>query len=461
MRLLVFAIIAAVIAAVIGLLFQQGWIKPDDLGTVVMMLPVMGAVLAGGFPGKAMFDTAQPGGEHAEDVSPMVKILSPSTIPLLSALGIDPRPISNVRHEWLEDELIPDQDTLLNALAVVADGATDTITVANSGIFQVGELITIGQIPNNEVMMVSAIPSATTVTVTRGYGECTPVAHASGSDILLAGEVSIEGDDAPDNQNTSMGRPFNISHIFNYKVAMTGTREASIRAHLGDIGDEWNYEKMKRLKEFMRDLEAAILFSDWNMVGGNPTLGSGTVRRSMRGIIPFFQFGLRYNTGGAATVPANCYRNVAGNNFTFDNFRTLQQSVVYNNGAQEGQANLLLIPPALKESLGKWKRGAQGLMTVNTSPDSQRITELVGWIDTDYGTVYVIMVPRLRHFGNVSILLCQEMVRPKSYVSRSIHSIPLGSVGDRKEEELVGEYGLEMVGLTQGWHSLCYGWGAI
>lgn len=454
-------LITAIIVALIGLLFQMDMISTAELSNMVMLAPLFGLVLAGGFPGKAMFDTAQPGGEHAEDVSPTVKILSPQVIPLLSAIGIDPSPIANIRHEWLEDELIPDQDTLLNNLLAVADGATSTITVANSGIYQIGELISIGQIPNNEPMMVSAIPNATSIQVTRGYGECVPVAHASGSDILLAGEVSIEGDDAPDNQNSNMDRPYNISHIFNYKVAMTGTRRASIRAHLGDIGDEWVYEKMKRIKEFMRDLEAAILFSDWNMVGGNPTLGTAAVRRSMRGIIPFFQFGVRYNTGGAATVPANCYRNVGGVNFTYDNFRTWQQSIVYNNGAQEGQANLLLVPPILKESLGKWKRGAQGLMTVQTTQDAQTVTELVGYIETDYGTVWVIMVPRLRHFGNVSILLCSELVKPKSFVERSIHSIPLGAVGDRDEEELVGEYGLEMIGLTQGWHSLCYGWGAL
>lgn len=457
MRLMVLA----VIAALIGLLFHFDQVSIQEMAAVVLMLPVFGLVLAGGFPGKAMFDTVQPGGEHAEDVSPIVKILSPQITPLLSALGIDPSPITNIRHEWLEDELIPDSTVLQNALA--ANAADITLNVPDADIFQVGELIAIGQLPDLEVMEVTTVNGVTNqVGVTRGYGENPVVAHASGSYILLAGEHSIEGDDAPDSQKTSMGRPFNIAHIFNYKIEMTGTRESTIPFTLGDIGDEWAYTKQKRIKEFLRDLEAALLFSDWNFVGGVPSLGSATVRRSMRGIINFMRFGVRYNTGGAATPPANCYRNVAAVNFTFDNFRTLQQSVVYNNGAQEGQANLLLISPSLKESMGKWKRGAQGLMVTNTTPESNSITEIVGMIDTDYGTVYVIMVPRLRFIANnASILLCPSMVKPKSYVGRSIFAIPLGKTGDRREEELVGEYGLEMVGITQGWHSLCYNWAAI
>ena len=436
-----------------------GSVSPDVF--LILGFALFGLVLPGGFPGKAMFDTTQPGGEHAEDVSPQVSILSPKKTPLLAALGIAPQPINNIRHEWLEDELIPDSSILQNALA--ANAAAVTLNVPDADIFQTNELILVGSnFPNVERMLVAAINTNTNqITVTRGYGQGVPIAHASGTDIWLGGEVSIEGDDAPASQKTTMERPFNISHIFNYKVEMTGTRLASVGSHLGDIGNEWAYTKQKRLIEAMRDLESAIVFSDWNFVGGNPSLGGAAIRRTMRGILSFFQFGVRYNTGGTATVPANCYRNAGAVQFTFDNFRALQQSVVYANGAQAGEASLLLIPPALKESVGKWKRGAQGMQTVTTAQDAQNVTEIVNVVDTDYGRVYVVMVPRLGRIGNLSLLLCPNLIKVKNYVSRSFFYKPLGDTGDREAEELIGEYGLEMVGITQGWHSLCYNWAAI
>jgi len=424
-------------------------------GLLAFGLMALGVILTPGFPGKAAFDTTQPGGEHAEDVSPLVKILSESETPLLSFLGLDPKPINNIRHEWLEDELIPDTTVLSAALGA---GGT-TFTVPDANMFQVGELIAVGSLPNNEVMRVTNVNGTTNVlTVTRGYGATVAVAHASGAEVLLMGELSLEGDDAPDAQKTAMERPYNISHIFNYAIEMTGTREAMIPSHLGDIGNEWAYETQKRTREALRDLEAAVLASEWNWVGAAPTLGSATVRRSMRGIVNLLRYGVIIG-GVQTTPPANCYRNVAAANFTYDNFRDLQQQAVYNNGSRE--ASLLLIPPALKVSVGKWKRSAQGLMQTNANLDDKRMTEIVDVIETDYGRVVVIMAKRLSVLGNVSLLLCPQLVRPKSFVSRSFHLLEMGRTGDRMKKELVGEYGLEMVGITQGWHSLCYNWTSL
>jgi len=417
------------------------------------MLTVVGiTVLAAGFPGKAMFDTVQPGGEHAEDVAPLIEIISPKTTPLLSALGMGPYPARNIRHEWLEDELLADVVTLQGAVGA----AGGFLTVPDADVFQVGELITVGQVPNDEIMRITSINSTTNqVGVSRGWGQSTAIAHASGEEILLGGEVSIEGDDAPDAQKSNMDRLYNISHIFNYAVEMTGTREALIDQHLGDVGDEFAYTKQKRLTEAMRDLEAAVLFSDWNFVGGVPSLGSATQVRTMRGIMRYLRHGALTGAGAAVTPPANCFRNVGGAAFTFNNFRTLQQQVIYQNGAEEGQADLLLIPPALKVSVAGWKGN---IATVNADMNAENVAQLVGTVLTDFGTVTVLMVPRLRVFGNVSILLTRKFVKVLNLQGRSFFSIPIGKTGDRKTEEIVGEYTLEMKGISQGWHSYCYNW---
>jgi hypothetical protein len=411
-----------------------------------------------GFPGKAMFDRTQPGGEHAEDVSPLVEIFSPASTPLLARLGMGMRPALNIKHEWLEDELIPDNDTL--AAGVAAGDAQ--IRVNTPLAFQVGELIAIGQFPNIENMEITANPGTGLLSVTRGYGASSAIAHASGDEILLMGECSIEGDDAPDSQKTNMDRPYNITHIFNYTVEMTGTREALIGQTLGDIGDEWAYTRNKRLQEAMRDLEAAVIASDWRAIPGSVEgfQGSSLQSRSMRGILAYMNNGVVY--GGVANAPpANCLYNAAGANFTFNNFRQFQQQPIYENGAEEGQADLLIIPPALKVSVARWKEVAQGVIQTNASMADSSMAQFVGRIITDFGPVDVVMHSRLRKFGNVSVLLSSRYVKVVNMISRSFFEIPLGAVGDRRQAEIVGEYTLEMMGVDKGYHSVGYNWTAI
>ncbi|MFN3077966.1 MAG: DUF5309 family protein, partial [Alphaproteobacteria bacterium] len=330
-------LILVLLIALMGIFFLE------DTGVAGLpFLFALGIVLNQGWPGKAAYDTAQPGGEHAEDVSPLVEILSPTETPLLNALGIGPKPATNVRHEWLEDELIPDGTTLPGA---VAPGQT-VIPVTDASIFQIGEQISVGALPNNELWLVQWIDeAANTITVERGYGATIALAHASGTDITLMGEVSLEGDLAPSPQKTAMDRPYNITHIFNYSLGITGTREAMMPYLLHEKKDEWAYEVLKRMTEALRDLEAAIVGSDFNFVGGVPTIGGANIVRTMRGIVNFMRYGT-YINGVLTPPPATCYRNMAAAQFTYDNFRDLQQQVVYGFGARN--ANLLLIPPALK-----------------------------------------------------------------------------------------------------------------
>lgn len=416
---------------------------------LIWMTPLFGLILPAGFPGKAMFDTIQPGGEHAEDVSPLVQILSPLETPLLDFLGIGANPATNIRHEWLEDALIPDQLVLLNNL--IADPTDVLVTVADADIFQENEQIQVGK----ELMMVTHVNSITNqITVTRGYGEDVPMVHASGEDIYLMGEVSIEGDLMPNPQNTTMDRLMNISQIFNYGLAMTGTRQATIPFHLGNIGDEWSYEILKRTKEALRDLEQSVIFGDWNLIANVPQLGSATIRRTMRGIYRHLLYGARNTANVQIPTPANCNVNMAGAQFTFDNFRQWMQAAVYGNGARD--ASLLLIPPALKLSVSKWKRTAQGIVTPTIPVDQTQLTEIVDVIETDYGRVAVMMVNRLP--ADVAMLLCPKLVKPLNYTGRSFFIKQMGVYGDLDAKELIGEYTMEMVGVTKGYHCLAQNW---
>ena len=76
--------------------------------------------------------------------------------------------------------LINDYPQIDNLGASLTSGGT-TVTVANSNLYQVGWVISVDE----EAMLVTALPSGTTLTVVRGYKGTAAAAHSSAANILL------------------------------------------------------------------------------------------------------------------------------------------------------------------------------------------------------------------------------------------------------------------------------------
>ena len=105
------------------------------------------------FTGKATYAAGSTLPESAEDVSDLVSIASPFETPLLDALGDAARPARSTVHEWLEDALLPNTDTINDT--VFGNATTDTtFTVTHGNRFRVGDSI---RNSTGEVMLVTAI----------------------------------------------------------------------------------------------------------------------------------------------------------------------------------------------------------------------------------------------------------------------------------------------------------------
>ena len=83
------------------------------------------------FTGKATYSAGSTLPELAEDVSDLVGIVSPYETPLLDALGDPLREAKSTHHEWLEDTLLPNKDTINDS--TYSDPATDTDFVVDNG----------------------------------------------------------------------------------------------------------------------------------------------------------------------------------------------------------------------------------------------------------------------------------------------------------------------------------------
>src|SRR5205823_9773545 len=110
-----------------------------------------------GFTGKSTYGAGSSMPESAEDVADLVAINSPFETPLLDALGDATRPARSTLHEWLEDTLLPNTDTVNDSS--YANALTDTtFNVSNASRFRVGDQIQLDG--STEVMLVTAVDTA-------------------------------------------------------------------------------------------------------------------------------------------------------------------------------------------------------------------------------------------------------------------------------------------------------------
>ncbi|MEA3367161.1 MAG: DUF5309 family protein, partial [Planctomycetota bacterium] len=227
------------------------------------------------FTGKATYSAGAALPEIAEDVSDLVAIVSPFETPLLDALGDPQVEAQSTHHEWLEDTLLPNTDTVTST---PTNPESDTeIEVDHPDRFRVGDQVRCDD--SDELLLVTDV-GASTITVVRGYGGTTPEAIAAGDTVHILGGAALEGQDADAARFTLRTRQSNWTQIFAKTVLVSGSEMAA--RHLG-VADELDFQKAKGLRELLRDLENTVI---GGIAPASDQEGSGTVRRTMNGILP-------------------------------------------------------------------------------------------------------------------------------------------------------------------------------
>src|SRR4051812_17310893 len=164
------------------------------------------------FTGKATYTAGSTLPEVAEDVSDLVAIATPHETPLLDALGDAVRPARSTVHEWLEDTLLPQTDTINDS--TYSDPLADPqFVVQNASRFRPGDQIQTDD--SAEVMLATAVNTGTnTLTVVRAYGGSTAGSLANGLVIHIIGNAALEGDTADAARFTARTRKTNFTQIF-------------------------------------------------------------------------------------------------------------------------------------------------------------------------------------------------------------------------------------------------------
>ena len=230
------------------------------------------------FTGRAVYDSGVFNG-IAEDVSDIIGMISPDETPLLDVLGDAPRPAQNVYHEWLEDELSP--NTIVSSSLVLPAGTALGVHVAGgaiAGYIQTGALLKNKR--TGEYMQVAGT-NTNSITVTRAFGGTSAATILAGDEVFVISDAALEGADVSVDTSRPRTRQNNYTQIFKKDVIVSGTVQAVNM--LGNISDEFDYQRSKKVREAIRDLEKATI---QGKLSGN-SLGSSSAYRTMRGIWDF------------------------------------------------------------------------------------------------------------------------------------------------------------------------------
>lgn len=187
------------------------------------------------------------------------------------------------KHEWVETALPTRKETV-----TLADGVGTSLTVANAYGYQVGDLVQI----ESEVVRVTAIVDATTLTIVRGYAGTSGAAHSSKVAYNL-GSAAAENASAPAGQSLSSDKLYNYVQTFDRAVDMSNDEIAQMST---EMGNPFNAQLEKITLYFWKLFAQAVFY-------GTRYEDATNKIHVMGGVNQFLTTNVT-NVGGALTVAA-------------------------------------------------------------------------------------------------------------------------------------------------------------
>ncbi|MAO21620.1 MAG: hypothetical protein CMJ35_00235 [Phycisphaerae bacterium] len=374
------------------------------------------------FTGKATYSAGSGLPELVEDVSDIIGIVSPHETPLLDHLGDAARAAMSTVHEWIEDALLPNSGQINQSSFSPDAESASTLTVDDASVFRVGDLVRPGE--SGEVMLVAAVVGGSNqIAVVRGYGATTAATLEDDMKLTILGNAALEGDVAPEARFTNRVRRSNYTQIFTAGIEVSGSLQAS-RAY--GVADEVDYQKQERMRELLRDLENCVING---VAPSSDAQGSGTVRRSMNGILH--------------SISTNRFEPGAG-------------GIPDGDGSGSDELNEAVLNAALRSIWehssggvdtivvgGSQKRRINGFATASRAylPDDQVYSDRISVYESDFGVCRVVLsrwVP-----SDSVLLLDSSRISVMPMQGRSFQYKPLAATGDSISGQVLGEYTLE------------------
>lgn len=186
--------------------------------------------------------------DHILDLKDGLTFLRPSGdgVNFIKRIGTNGFVAKSFKHEWNEVALAGRSETV-----TFADATGTSVDVADAYIYQVNDLVRV----ENEIVRVTALADADTLTVTRGYAGSTAAAHDAKTAINL-GSADPENSDAPAGMADSSTRPYNYVQTFTRSVDLSNDEIA--QAH--NEGNPMVGQVKRRFIEWNQKLSSAVFY---------------------------------------------------------------------------------------------------------------------------------------------------------------------------------------------------------
>lgn len=257
------------------------------------------------------------------------------------------------------------------------------------------------------------------------------------TDALAAASTTnavIEGDDTVAGAVTPTKRLSNYTQIMKKAFTISGTLEATDRA---GRAEEAAYQKVKRMKELKRDMEATLTSSQVAVAGGNTTA---------RKTAAFDSWLITNRNNGNGTTGDYAYTSTpitARTAATTGNIRTFTETILKDIIKQQwssgGQTKMLMVGPYNKQVVS----GFAGIAEQRHNVPSAKQGVIIGAAD-----VYV------SDFGNVQVVPNRFMPEDRAYLIdpeyvsiatlRPAFSEKLAKTGDAEKYHVLTEIGLQV-----------------
>ncbi len=373
------------------------------------------------FSGKATYSAGASLPEIAEDVSDIIGLISPHETPLLDHLGDPRREARSTIHEWLEDTLLPNTDTIDEASFSPNATSATTFGVTNGSYFLAGDQVRPDG--SSEILLVESV-SGDDLTVVRGYGGTTAVALADGQKLHILGNAALEGAESPAVRFTNRVRKQNYAQIFTSAVEVSGSQLAATTI---GVEDELQYQMQERLRELLRDLENCVING---VAPAADPQGSSTVRRTMDGVLG--QLVSNVNEPGDAVLPPGDGGGADLLNEAVLN--TMMRSIWEQSSAS---IDTIVCHGVQKRRINEMIGDRRGFM-----PSDTTLKDLVSVYESDFGVARVVVsrwVPK-----DTVILMDSTRTSVMPLAGRSFQFKRLASGGDSETGQVIGEYTLEL-----------------
>ncbi|MEM8834264.1 MAG: DUF5309 family protein [Planctomycetota bacterium] len=372
------------------------------------------------FTGKATHSAGATLPEILEDVSDIIGIVSPHETPLLDHLGDARRAAQSTVHEWLEDSLLPNHDTITETTFSPSATGAGTFEVANPSRFRVGDIV---RVRGKSEVMHAVATTSTDLVVQRGYGGTTAEALETDDVIDIIGNAALEGDDKPEVRFTNRVRKQNFSQILTASVEVSGSQLAVQKI---GVDDELDYQKQERLRELLRDLENCVI--NGVAAASNPE-GNASTRRTMRGIISSLSTNIF--TPGVGGFPDD---GSGGASLTEPMLNQALESIWDQSS---GVIDTIVVGGTQKRKINGFATDARGYL-----PEDTAFRDMIGVYESDFGVAKVVL-SRWMPPGS-ALLLDSSRIDVLPLSGRSFHAKKLASSGDSECMQVIGEYTLEV-----------------